>query len=275
MIELPEAVTLANQMNAAVKGKIIKRVTAAQTPHKFAWYYGDPQKYEALLTGKTIGNAAGCGAMVEIKADGAVLLFTDGVNLRLHTPHQPRPSKHQLLIDFTDGTALSASVQMYGGLWCFPEGKLENRYYQLAKTKPSPLSADFSATYFTQILNAPDVPALSAKAFLATGQRIPGLGNGVLQDILFNAKIHPKRKIKSLADTEKQALYSVIKTTLKAMADSNGRDTEKDLYGNPGGYKTLLSKNTAGTPCPVCGKIIKKEAYLGGSVYYCPGCQPL
>lgn|GEM_PF-2077218 len=30
------------------------------------------------------------------------------------------------------------------------------------------------------------------KAFLATEQRIPGLGNGVLQDILWTARIHPK-----------------------------------------------------------------------------------
>ena len=28
-------------------------------------------------------------------------------------------------------------------------------------------------------------------------------------------------------------------------------------------------------PCPVCGEPIVKEAYLGGAVYYCPGCQPL
>lgn len=54
-------------------------------------------------------------------------------------------------------------------------------------------------------------PKLSVKAVLATEQRIPGLGNGVLQDILFNAKINPKRKIGSLADFEKSSLLQAIK----------------------------------------------------------------
>jgi formamidopyrimidine-DNA glycosylase len=59
------------------------------------------------------------------------------------------------------------------------------------------------------------------------------------------------------------------------MAAEGGRDTETDLYGQPGGYKTVLSKNTAGTACPKCGTMIIKEAYMGGSIYYCAGCQPL
>jgi formamidopyrimidine-DNA glycosylase len=59
------------------------------------------------------------------------------------------------------------------------------------------------------------------------------------------------------------------------MAEKGGRDTEKDLFGNAGGYKTLLSKNTYKNPCPNCGNTIVKEAYLGGAIYFCPVCQPL
>lgn len=57
------------------------------------------------------------------------------------------------------------------------------------------------------------------------------------------------------------------------MTEAGGRDTERDLFGNPGGYKTALSANTVGAYCPACGENIKKEAYLGGSIYYCEGCQ--
>lgn len=58
-------------------------------------------------------------------------------------------------------------------------------------------------------------PKSSVKVLLATEQRIPGLGNGVLQDILFNAKINPKREINSLTDIDKSALLQSIKMTLK------------------------------------------------------------
>lgn len=49
-------------------------MVAAQSPHKFAWYYGDPRKYNSLLAGKTVGNAVNHGGMVEIKAGNATLL---------------------------------------------------------------------------------------------------------------------------------------------------------------------------------------------------------
>jgi formamidopyrimidine-DNA glycosylase len=113
------------------------------------------------------------------------------------------------------------------------------------------------------------------KALLATEQRIPGLGNGVLQDILFNAGVHPKRKKSTLSDFQKAELFHCLKVTLKSMTDRGGRDTEKDLFGNLGGYKSVLSKNTYSVPCPNCGDTIIKEAYLGGTIYYCPACQPL
>jgi formamidopyrimidine-DNA glycosylase len=76
-----------------------------------------------------------------------------------------------------------------------------------------------------------------------------------------------------LGPREVNEMYAAVKSVLAKMVECGGRDTERDLYGSPGGYKTILSKNTVGGPCPDCGTIIRKEAYLGGSIYYCPGCQ--
>jgi formamidopyrimidine-DNA glycosylase len=70
-------------------------------------------------------------------------------------------------------------------------------------------------------------------------------------------------------------MYRALKSVLKKMTDQGGRDTERDLFGCPGGYQTILSKNTVGKACPECGSIIKKEAYLGGSIYVCIGCQKI
>jgi formamidopyrimidine-DNA glycosylase len=68
-------------------------------------------------------------------------------------------------------------------------------------------------------------------------------------------------------------MYRAVKSVLQEMTEQGGRDTERDLFGNPGSYKTILSKNTAGKPCPACGTIIRKEPYLGGSIYFCETCQ--
>ena len=162
---------------------------------------------------------------------------------------------------------------MYGGLWCFKEGEFHNPYYNTARCKPSPLSDRFDGAYFDCLITAPEVQKLSAKAFLATEQRIPGLGNGVLQDILYIARIHPKRRIDTLTNDERKALFHSVKSTLKEMTIQGGRDTTKDLFGRPGRYQTKLSQATVGKPCPVCGGTILKQAYMGGSIYFCDGCQ--
>jgi formamidopyrimidine-DNA glycosylase len=272
MIELPEAAVLSEQINEAVVGKKIRKVIAARTPHKLAWYFGDPQEYKGLLAGKVISGARSYGGQVEITVGKAKLLFSDGVNLRYYNMGEKLPDKHQLLLELDDGSCLLGWVQMYGGLSAFPEGKNDNKYYLVARRKPSPLSADFDGKYFASLFDEGSAK-LSLKAFLATEQRIPGLGNGVLQDILFNAKMHPKRKVGALSPIDRRILFDSVRTTLSEMTAQGGRDTENDLLGRPGEYKTRLSKNTVGQPCPACGTLIKKEAYLGGSIYYCAGCQ--
>jgi formamidopyrimidine-DNA glycosylase len=119
------------------------------------------------------------------------------------------------------------------------------------------------------------IQKLSLKAFLATEQRIPGIGNGVLQDILFNSRLHPKQKVKDVNEEQKKFLYHILISTLKDMTAQGGRDTEKNLFGNYGMYKTKMSKNTLDQPCPVCKTPIAKGSYMGGSIYFCPTCQPL
>ena len=71
----------------------------------------------------------------------------------------------------------------------------------------------------------------------------------------------------------KKALFQAVRSTLTAMTENGGRDTELDLFGHPGGYQTILCKNSVNQPCPICGTNIKKEAYLGGSIYFCEHCQ--
>lgn len=273
MIELPEAITIAEQINKTLKGKRIKSVVAAYSPHKFAWYHGKPENYSNLLLNRLVGKAESYGGFVEISAEDTIMLFGDGANIRFFNAGEKRPQKHQLLVEFEDLSALIVSIQMYGGIWCFKDGEFENIYYHISKSKPSPLSAKFDKAYFYNILSAKGVEKLSAKALLATEQRIPGLGNGTLQDILFNAGIHPKKKVATFTDDEIEGLFNSIKVTLQEMADKGGRDTEKDLFGCFGSYKTILSKNTVDKACPICGSLIKKEAYLGGSIYYCSKCQ--
>jgi len=272
MIELPEALTLAKQLENAVVGKTVSFVLPPSKAHKFCWYEGDPLQYESKIKGHSVLSANGFGIFVELSFDnGFQLCFQDGVNARLISALDT-PKEYQLLIGFHDGSALVFTVAMYGGI-LLHDGSYINEYYLKSRAAVSPFSPEFEA-FFCSLLTG-SKPTLSLKAFLATEQRFAGIGNGVLQDILFAARLHPKRKLGTLSSVDKAQLLVCITSVLREMTDLGGRDTEKDLFGVPGGYKTKLSKNTLAFPCPVCGGGIKKEAYLGGSIYFCPDCQSL
>ena len=45
MIELPEGLVLAEQLDRELRDKRITDVRANTSPHRFAWYDGDPAAY--------------------------------------------------------------------------------------------------------------------------------------------------------------------------------------------------------------------------------------
>jgi formamidopyrimidine-DNA glycosylase len=272
MIEIPESVTLSKQLAEVFVGKTLRHVQAAQTRHGFAFYNPEPEEYPMILCGKTLTAVNSLGGQVELVFEDMHLVFNDGVTPRYLSLDDPEPAKHQLLLRFEDGSGFFCTIRMYGGLMIYPHGETDTEYYLVSRDKPSPLTKGFDRAYFQTIVDGAD-KKLSAKALLATEQRIPGLGNGVLQDILYNARIHPQRKLSSLSDSDFDTLFESVKTTLKEMTDKGGRDVEKDLYGKPGGYVTKLSNKTKDEPCLNCGHLIVKKAYMGGNVYFCPSCQ--
>ncbi len=273
MIEIPESAVISRQASTILAGKRITDVVQATSPHKFAFYNGDPLLYKDLLVGRRIEWVRGHGAYVDIIFDEDVKIsIGDGTNLKYYPAVEKHPAKHQLLIVFDDNSFMAFTVSMYGAIFAY-KGELDNFYHRNSLQSTSPLDDAFDKNLFDNIFKSVKKD-MSIKALLATEQRIPGLGNGVLQDILFKSGIHPKRKISTLSDLQKDDLFHCLKMTLQSMTDKGGRDTEKDFYGNWGKYKSILSKNTYKDPCPNCGGEIRKEAYMGGSVYYCGTCQP-
>jgi len=277
MVEIPEAYVLSGQIQETLVGKTIKTAIANTHPHSFAWYSSDPDTYGAMLNSKKItganpGTGYTCGGNTEILCEDMLLVVNTPI--KYHEPDGKLPKSHQLLLKFNDDSHMSCTVQMWGSIFCAPLSDKQSLKHFPSTNLPDPLTDDFDKAYFDSLWSSVK-PSFSAKAFLATEQRIPGLGNGVLQDILFNARIHPKRKLATMGDEDKENLLNSVKSTLLQMKDCGGRDTEKDLFNKNGGYKTILSKNTLIYPCHVCGTGLVKQAFLGGNIYFCPTCQPL
>lgn len=272
MIELPEALTIARQMNDELKGKRIESSVYMDSPHKFAFYNSDytSEEYEAMLNGKTIGTATGHGSLilVSLEPDYMLKLGEGGERIFFHQNEDTLPEKHQLLLHFEDDTYLTVTIQGWGAVGIYKQ----NKNIIQSSSQISPLSDDFTFEYFRGLF-ADINNRKSIKYFIISEPGILGVGNGCLQDILFRARIYPKRKSTDITEKEKRMLYDAIRETLKQAVELGGRDTELDLYNYPGGYLKILDSRKVGKPCPECGTPIKKIQHYGGSCYFCPSCQ--
>ncbi len=275
MFELPEIVTLARQINETLTGKRVKAGGLGTVAHKFVWYNRKPAEFAALTRGKVVGRAYARGKWLFVPLEpGFVLLFGEcGGRLLYHAPGSAPPQKVHLILTFEDGSALTETTQMWGAMELHRAGEERDRQY-IRDMRPAPNEPEFGLEYFSALID--DVLCLekkSAKGLLTQDQLIPGLGNAIAQDILFTAKLGPRRPISDLTRTQKRDLHQAIVRTVAEVIRRGGRSDEVDLFGQPGGYQRLMDKAAVGRPCPRCGAKVAKIQYLGGACYYCVRCQ--
>lgn len=270
MIELPEAIVLARQCNETLQGKVVEQVSVNSKPHKLAWFVDEGKNYQQLLQGKSFSYSVNFAGYLCLYFEDVQVIFQDGVNIR-YLDSCPDHNQHQLLISFTDQSCLMATVAMYGGLYVTKKDIVPTTFMKASLDSMDCVSPLFTYEYFMS--KATD--KLSLKAFLATEQRFPGIGNGVIQDVLFKVGLHPKLKIRDCSEDQLRKLYEKLASTLREMVALGGRNNEKDLFGIPGGYEVLMTSSQLKNPCKNCSGSIVKENYMGGSIYFCPRCQPL
>ena len=247
MIELPEAVVIARQITHTLGGKRIVRAVANASPHKFAWYTGDPAQYNQQLTGKTIGAGSGVGGNIEFAAGD--MLLSISAPIRYHAQGDKRPQKHQLLLEFEDGTAITSSAQMWGGFFCYPAGGQTGfPDADLARARPSPLTAAFDRAYFDTSL-MPRPPNCRPRPFWRPNSASLVWATASCK-ISCGWRAFTPSKMAGLSPEDLQAMFAAVK----------GRPGRDDCPGRAGYrerpvrsarrlYKTILSQNTVGKPC--------------------------
>jgi len=276
MIELPEAMTLACQMTAELAGTPIRSGMRGNSPHKFAFYTRSPEEYASILQGRTFGATKAHGSFIvtAIEPGYSLVLGGGGERIRLHNGAETLPAKHQLLVEFEDDRYLSVTVQGWGSVQLYSDEQMAHPFWQSPGALP--INDRFTFEYFDGLFASLEPEDKRAVKFFAISKPgILGVGNGYLQDILFRARLHPRRRAVSLSASERRAFYDATRETIRLAVDADGRDTEFDLYNAPGKYVRLLDSRTVGKPCPECGSAIQKIAFLGGASYFCPICQAL
>jgi formamidopyrimidine-DNA glycosylase len=137
---------------------------------------------------------------------------------------------------------------------------------------PEPLK-DLTLEKFTKIVLGSN---LVIKVLLMDQKKIGGIGNIYANDALFEAKIDPRRKAKSLKSEEIKKLYDSILKVLQQSLDYGGSSDENfvNALGQEGNYqKHALVYGREGEKCPVCKGLIQRIKLGGRGTFFCPSCQ--
>jgi len=107
---------------------------------------------------------------------------------------------------------------------------------------------------------------------------VSGVGNIYADEALWRAQVHGRREAAALS---KPALGRLIDHAREVMLEALGKGgTSFDaLYVNVNGAsgyfdRSLNAYGREGRPCPRCGTLIRREAFMNRSSYFCPRCQP-
>ena len=101
---------------------------------------------------------------------------------------------------------------------------------------------------------------------------VSGIGNAYADEILWDAKLHPKRRVGSLTTEEMHRFYTSLRSVIATGLAEVETAMPPELGEKP--RKHMQVRGRAGKPCPRCGAVIMRRRKGLDDVDLCPKCQP-
>jgi formamidopyrimidine-DNA glycosylase len=101
---------------------------------------------------------------------------------------------------------------------------------------------------------------------------IAGIGNAYADEILWAAKLHPKRRVATLDEGELDRLHGALRATLERANEIVEAELPPELGTKIRRHMSVRGR--AGEPCPRCGAKIVRTRHGLDEMYVCPRCQP-
>jgi len=277
-IELPEAKILAEQMNNELRGKCIRNYCLRdyERLQRIGFMNKDIKSFDQLVNRK-VESVISRGNAIRVRLDGKLNIILSpeyGGEVFYHSHESTSPDKFHLRIDFSDESALTVRLTSMGGIHVFRDDELINSYMFKRDFNPeilSPIDETFTFNTFSKLLQ--DNNKALKSVLVGKDAVLVGLSNSAFQDIIYRAKLHPKRKASELNSDEQKALFNAIKLVLQERIRLNGKDQFLDLYQKQGRYIPAMGPNMRNQNCPVCRTPIEELSLGGGKVFVCPKCQ--
>lgn len=270
MPELPEVQTVVNGLQQHLPQRQIKHIDVLRGDPVQPI---DPQEFIGQLCGRTFKKIARRGKYLvfhlqprlflvgHLRMTGKFILATNAAPI---TPHQ----RVRFYLD-------DDRVLIFDDVRCFGTLRL---YTQLAQCEslnllgPEPFSSSLTAKNLLEKLQS----SRSMKSLLLDQGILAGLGNIYVNEILFQAGVHPERSGHSMKPEECTRILRCMRRILKQAIQLNGTSISdfRRVDDKTGTFQNFLKVYGKGDqPCLSCQTPIKRIVQNQRSTFYCAQCQ--
>ncbi|MGF1454695.1 MAG: bifunctional DNA-formamidopyrimidine glycosylase/DNA-(apurinic or apyrimidinic site) lyase [Alphaproteobacteria bacterium] len=291
MPELPEVETVRRGLAPHLEGRRLARVTLRRPDLRIPF----PDDFAARLSGRRIERLDRRAKYLLAHCDdGAVVIMHLGMSGRftvitaqdqpkrlatfVHEAPPARPDgsgpHDHVILETDEGTRIIYTDHRRFGLMTLSDGDSLNAHRLMAGLGLEPLGEGLTAHALVTALAGRHTPL---KAALLDQRIIAGLGNIYVCEVLYRARLSPRRSAHTVGRVRAAALVSAIRHVLTAAIEAGG-STLRDYAHADGalGYFQHAFKvyGREGEPCPDrgCGPV-QRIVQANRSTFFCPRCQ--
>jgi formamidopyrimidine-DNA glycosylase len=272
--ELPETETIARDLDGAIRGRKIKKVSVRKADVL--------REVSARSIGKRLRDATILRSwrraklvVIDLDTDDRIVVqprFTGALLIDDGSFTGSELDYSTLRLDLDDGRALHyADVRRLGTVALMDADRFEE---YSGKLGIEPLDRAFTATHLSEVLRATSQPV---KKILMEQRKIAGIGNIYANEALWRARIDPSRSGASVSFEQASLLRDSIVAVLSEAIEARGTSFRdyRDARGKRGTFvEKLEAYGRGGLPCRRCGsKLVSTHAVDGRATTMCVKCQ--
>ena len=271
MPEGPEIHRVAARLNEALGGK---------TPDAIQFHFPPIAREARKVLGKAISQVRSHGKALLIDFSNGLTLYSHNQLYGLWYIGQPAndPFTHRQLRVEIRSLGVIARLYSASSIELWRTDQLHQHPF-LSKLGPDVLDPSLSLPLLLAHMEQPRFRAKRLHTLLLDQHFIAGLGNYLRSEILFDARLHPQRKLFDLTNRERTKLArSTLKLSIRSSRHGGITRTVHDAKRD---MKSGVAFESArfwifdrhGELCRICESMIDHTTAAGRRLYTCPTCQ--
>jgi formamidopyrimidine-DNA glycosylase len=256
---MPELPDVEGFRRVLADNAVRKRIAAVEVPDRDLLRNASPQALGRALTGKRFREPVRHGKWLIAPAGEAHVLMHFGMTGSLEwEPRGPRHAHDRVAFLYRHAELRFRDMRKFGGIWLAND---EEECHAIT----GPLGPDAVTLGREQLHELLGSRRGAIKAALMDQRLVAGLGNLLVDEILWRARLDPHAPAARLSSRRRDAIYDAMRETLRASIRTR-------RVPRASGWLTEV-RDRRGARCPRCGTRLRSATVAGRSTRWCPRCQ--